>query len=151
MEIQIKKIPKTEKEGLLISCYEVTDQVTEIVDFVKSRHGRLEGHLEGREFEIPLVDIFYLEAVDNRIYIYTEDRVYESRQKLYELEQSLDGKNFLRISKSVIINLMKVKSIKPALNGRFLASLKNGEEIMISRKYVPDLKKRLKGDGKNER
>ena len=40
---------------------------------------------------------------------------------------------------------MKVRSIKPALNGRFTAILQSDEEIIISRKYVPELKKALKG------
>ena len=45
----------------------------------------------------------------------------------------------------MIVNLMKITSVRPALNGRFLAVLKNGEEIIISRKYVPSLKNILKG------
>ena len=58
----------------------------------------------------------------------------------------LDEKKYIRISKSSLLNLMKVKSIKPALNGRFSAILINGEEIIISRKYVPALKNTLKGN-----
>ena len=45
----------------------------------------------------------------------------------------------------MLLNLLKVKSIKPALSGRYTALLKNGEEIVISRKYVPDFKDTLKG------
>ena len=40
---------------------------------------------------------------------------------------------------------MKISSIRPALSGRYTAQLKNGEEIIISRKYVSDLKDILKG------
>ena len=65
--------------------------------------------------------------------------------KLYELESALQGKNFLRVSKSMLVNLMKISSVRPALNGRFSALLKNGEEVIISRKYVPALKQILKG------
>lgn len=65
--------------------------------------------------------------------------------KLYELEAILKEMYFLRVSKSLCLNLMKVTAIRPALNGRFTAILQNGEEILISRKYVPDLKKALKG------
>ena len=78
---------------------------------------------------------------------FTEHKVYETRQKLYELERILKEKYFLRVSKSVILNLMKVKAIKPALNGRYSAILQNDEEIIISRKYVQELKKALKGEG----
>ncbi|MBP5728429.1 MAG: LytTR family transcriptional regulator DNA-binding domain-containing protein, partial [Clostridia bacterium] len=65
--------------------------------------------------------------------------------KLYELEELMQHKSLLRVSKSMIVNLMKITSVRPALNGRFSAVLKNGEEIIISRKYVPSLKQILKG------
>ena len=65
--------------------------------------------------------------------------------KLYELEDLLKNNSFFRVSKSMIVNLMKITSVRPALNGRFSAILKNGEEIIISRKYVPALKQILKG------
>ena len=57
----------------------------------------------------------------------------------------LKHKCCIRVSKSMIVNLMKITSVRPALNGRFSAVLKNGEEIIISRKYVPALKQILKG------
>ena len=87
----------------------------------------------------------YIEAVDNKVFLYTVKQVYETRQKLYELEELLREKYFLRVSKSLLLNLMKVRAIKPALNGRFTAVLQSGEEIIISRKYVPELKAALKG------
>ena len=100
---------------------------------------------DGNQYEIPVTDICYVEAVDNRVFLYTGQQVYETRQKLYELEEVLREKYFLRISKSMLLNLMKIKAIKPALNGRFMAILQSGEEIIISRKYVPALKEMLKG------
>ena len=92
---------------------------------------------------IQSVSIYYFEVVDNKTFIYCKDRVYESKQKLYELEDSLENNDFLRISKSVILNLRKIKSLSPALSGRFEASLDNGERVIISRQYVSALKKRL--------
>ena len=101
--------------------------------------------MENKQYEIPVVDVHYIEAVDNKVFIYSSKKVYETKQKLYELEEILKEKYFLRVSKSLLLNLMKVQSIKPGLNGRFMAVLQSGEEIIISRKYVPDLKKALKG------
>ena len=46
----------------------------------------------------------------------------------------------MRCSKSVVLNLMKLDSISPALNGRFFAHMKNGEKLMISRQYAGVLK-----------
>ena len=65
------------------------------------------------------------------------------KHKLYELEELFCGTDFFRASKSYIVNLKKVKSIRPAFNGRFEAHMKNGEKVMISRQYVPVLKEKL--------
>lgn len=146
MLTKITKTDKTQPEIVEIHCHKLSDEVKEIVAFVKSRQGQLTGSIEDRQFEIPVRDVFYIEAVDNKVFIYTKNEVYEIKQKLYELEEMLKDKRFLRVSKSTLINLMKVSSIKPALNGRFTAVLYSGEEMVISRKYVPELKKALKGD-----
>ncbi|MBQ2407043.1 MAG: LytTR family transcriptional regulator DNA-binding domain-containing protein [Lachnospiraceae bacterium] len=98
------------------------------------------------QYEIPIMNIYYVEAVDNRVFLYCSKQIYETKRRLYEIEDILVEKNFLRVSKSVVLNLMKVKAIKPAMNGRFLAILLNDEEIIISRKYVSALKNKLKGE-----
>lgn len=146
MLTKITKIEKDRPELVDIQCHQINDEVRELVAFVKSRQGQLTGTLYDRQYEIPVSDVFYVEAVDNRVYIYTKEKVYETKQKLYELEDALKGKHFLRVSKSVLLNLIKVSSIKPALNGRFTAQLFSGEQVIISRKYVPDLKKALRGE-----
>lgn len=146
MLTKITKAEKTQPEVVEIHCHKISDEVKEIVAFVKSRQGQLTGVIDERQFEIALGDIFYIESVDNKVFIYTQSKVYETKQKLYELEGVLKEKKFLRISKSTLLNLMKISSIKPALNGRFTAVLYSGEEIVISRKYVPELKKALKGE-----
>ena len=145
MEIKLLKIAKTQPEQLEIRCHEITEEIREIVTFVKTRQGNLTGVQEGRQFEVPVMDVCYIEAVDNKIFLYTQNQVYETKQKLYELEEMLKERYFLRVSKALLLNLMKVRSIKPALNGRFTAVLQSGEEIIISRKYVPQLKAALKG------
>lgn len=146
----LTKITKTDKanpEMVEIHCHKISDEVKEIATYVKSRQGQLTGMIDDRQFEIPVGDVFYIEAVDNKTFIYTKSKVYETRQKLYEFEELLKEKRFLRISKSTLLNLMKISSIRPALNGRFTAVLHSGEEAIISRKYVPELKKALKGEG----
>lgn len=145
MDVQVRTVPKTEHEMVEIRCHQVDDSIDEIVSFIKSRQGQLAGYLDGGTYEIPIMDVMYIESVDNRTFLYTEDQTYESKQRIYELEEMLKQRHFIRISKSSIVNLMKIQSIRPALNGRFSAILCNGEEIIISRKYVADFKKTLKG------
>lgn len=146
MQTKITRIERDKPEILEIRCHEISDEVREIVAFVKSRQGQLTGTADDRMYEIAVSDIFYIESVDNKTFIYCKNREYETKQKLYELEKILREKHFLRVSKSVLLNLMKVSSIKPALNSRFTAVLFSGEQVIISRKHVPELKKALKGE-----
>ena len=146
MLTKITKIERDQPETAEIRCYAISDEVREIVAFIKSRQGRLTGVIEDRQYEIPVADVFYIESVDNKSFLYTKDKVYEARQRIYEFEAVLREKHFLRVSKSMLLNLMKVESIRPALNGRFAAVLRSGEQVIITRKYVPDLKRALKGE-----
>ena len=145
MKLKTRKIPKSEPEMVEIRYHWITDEIQEIISFVKSRQGQLSATRDGKRFEVPVVDLFYAESVDDRLFLYTAADSYEIRMKLYELEDLLKNNSFFRVSKSMIVNLMKITSVRPALNGRFSAVLKNGEEIIISRKYVPSLKSVLKG------
>lgn len=144
MQTRITKIGKDQPEYIEIHCYRISEKVREIIAFVKSRQGQLTGTADDRQYEIAVSDVFYIESVDNKTFIYTKNKVYETRQKLYELEEILKEKRFLRVSKSTLLNLMKVSAIKPALNSRFTAELFSGEQVVITRKYVPELKKALK-------
>lgn len=143
MKIRIENIRNREEEHVLIRCCKINDEVAEIVNFIKSRDGIVSGYNDSTIHQILLRDIYYFEGVDDKVYAYLKNSVYEVRNKLYELEELYSEQNFFRCSKSVILNLLKVQYVKPALNGRFTAFLINGEQVIISRQYVPDLKKRL--------
>ena len=148
MKIRVRKIGNQLEEVVEVQCHEVTEEVREIVHFVKSRQGQLTGSFDGRQYEISVMDIYYIEVVDSKSFIYCSKEVYETKEKLYALESELEDKSFLRVSKSTLLNLMKVTAIKPGFNSRFIAVLQNGEEVIISRKYVPALKEKLAGGKK---
>ena len=88
-------------------------------------------------------DIYYFESVDNKTFIYCREKVFESKNKLYELENQFINTSFFRASKSIILNLSKIKKLQPMFNGRFEAILSNNERVIISRKFVPVLKEKL--------
>ena len=146
MDLRIEQIGKEDEELVLIRCREVTDEVREIAAFVKSRQGSLSGTMDAKRYEIAVADICYIESVDGKTFLYTSDGVFETASRLYELEELLETKHFLRISKAMLVNLMKIRSIQPAFNGRFTAVLRTGEKIIISRSYVKALKAALKGE-----
>ena len=146
MDVRIEQTGKEGEELVLIRCHAVTEEVREIAAFVKSRQGSLSGVSDSKQYEIAVADISYIESVDGKTFLYTNDRVYETSSRIYELEEQLKPKHFLRISKPMLVNLMKIQSIQPAFNGRFTAVLNSGEKIIISRNYVKALKAALKGE-----
>ncbi len=146
MDVKVRQIGAGEQEYVLICCRAVTEEVREIAAFVRSRQGSLSGVRDQRQYEVPLPEICYIESVDGKSFLYTKEHVYETTSRLYELENLLRTKHFLRVSKSMLLNLMKIRSIRPALNGRLTAVLQSEEEVIISRSYVKDLKSALKGE-----
>lgn len=149
MEVRIKQISDKADECLIIECVEVTPDIESIRSYALTKGMTLTGSIDERIFQFNLSDVFYFEAVDERVFAYTKSRSYELKIRLYELEKAYVDKHFIRCSKSFIINLMKLESISPALNGRFAAHMRNGEKIIISRQYVPEIKRAVLGGKKN--
>ena len=141
MKVRIKQISSKANECLIIECVEVTPDIESIRSYALTRGMTLTGSLDERIYQFNLSNVFYFEAVDERVFAYTKVRSFELKIRLYELENAYADKHFIRCSKSFIINLMKLESISPALNGRFTAHMKNGEKIIISRQYVPEVKR----------
>lgn len=141
----IRRIEEREREQVVIECVEVTKEVDDIRGYALARGTELTGTHNERQYRFELRDVLYFEAVDECVFAYTDDRVYEMKARLYELEGAYADRRFLRCSKSFIINLMKLESISPALNGRMTAHMKNSERVMVSRQYVKALKHALLG------
>ena len=146
MRVTVERIGREKEEQVLIQCHEVTESIREIERFVKLRQEKLEGYDADRMYCIPLSDVYYAEAVDNRLYIYTEKNVYELKMKLYAFEENYCSGEFFRCSRTAVVNLMRGSYLRPGLNGRLSARLTNGEDIIISRKYVNALKARLQNE-----
>ncbi|MNK06032.1 putative HTH-type transcriptional regulator [compost metagenome] len=143
MKVSIEEVSRDRDEEIIIRCHEVNDDIITLLNKLKTEPAVLLGYDADNIHRLKIADVYYFEAVDNKVFIYCKDKVFESKQKLYELEEICKGKKFFRASKSSIINLTKMSSVKPTLSGRFEAKLDNGERLVISRQYVPVLKKML--------
>lgn len=150
MKVILKKVEKKEQEQVIIECTEVTKEIKDIYSYALSKGVELSGLENGHLEKIRLEDIHYFEAVDEKVFAYTKNHVFEIKLRLYEVEQEYASYHFIRCSKSVVLNLMQLKSISPALNGRFHAHLKNGEKVMISRQYIGSIRESVFG-GKSEK
>ena len=81
--------------------------------------------------------------MERNTFVYTEEEVYESGLKLYEFEARLSERDFIRISKQGLLNLKKVKSLKADINRRIRVTLVNDEQIVVSRMYSDELRRKL--------
>lgn len=143
MKISIEKIDLEQEEEILIRCHEVSDRILSCVKTLEHQEIELIGYNEDTIHRLRFSDVYYFEAVDSKVFIYCKNTCYESKQKLYELEDMCRSKRFFRASKSVVLNIAKISYVKPSLSGRFDATLDNGETIVVSRQYVPQLKNKL--------
>lgn len=142
MDIQIIEHIK-EKLQVIIKCRQIDDEIMRLKYHIEMFDKKLQAKKDNEWCFVNMLDVLYFESVDNRTFLYTKDEVMEVKQRLYELEIILSDKDFIRISKSQIININKVQSLRPEINRTISATMCNGEQLFISRKYVPAIRSLL--------
>ena len=142
MRIIIQDPPDGAEESIVISVRAMTPKIARAIDMLKSPDD-LTVYLDDEATLLPIWDVFYVESMEQKTFVYGEKAVYRSRLRLYELEEILGSADFLRASKQIIVNVRKIRSVQPAGGGRFAAKLVNGEMVIISRQFVAALKERF--------
>jgi len=132
-----------EEEKVIFKCRELSSELMQLIAKINTEQQMLTGYDKEQIYRVQLSEVYYFEAVENRTYMYCKNNVYEIKQKLYQLEETFSNSDFLRVSKSVILNISQIISMSPAFNGRFEVQLNNGEKVIISRQYVSDFKRKL--------
>lgn len=127
---------------IVIRCNKIDDEVRRIISLFEDKQFII-GKLDSRSYQIKMDNIYYFEVNEDRAFIYCKDKVYETNLRLYELEKKLDERLFVRISKSIILNLSKLENIRALLNGRYEAVLINNERLIITRHYVSSFKEKF--------
>jgi DNA-binding LytR/AlgR family response regulator len=152
MKIQIDFIPEDEEEEVRFRVHVMDEPITQAINVLNPR-GKEISHLlckkEETFFKVNVIDVLYLESIDRKVFVYTEKETLEIGEKLYVLEDQLSQFSFIRISKSMLLNVDKIDSFYPKLSGNLEALLVNQEKVIISRRYVAGLKKKL-GMGEKE-
>ena len=132
MKHTIEMIREGEDE-VVIRCREITPAVQRILDALQNPAARLIGTVDDQQHVIDLTRILYIESVDGRTFVYTADAVLQVEHTLAQLETLLDGVRFFRCSKSMILNIDRVKALKSLACNRIDATMQGGEHIIISR------------------
>ncbi len=131
------------EDEIIIRCGELDEELMNLISTIGQWRRRITGYKDKAIVQLVPADIYYFESVDNKVFAYCEKDVFEVKEKLYELENAYKNTDFQRISKSVIANISFIEAVIPILGARLEAKLKNGERVIISRQYVPELKKKL--------
>ncbi len=143
MKIEIDINEKYTETGVKICAPALSKDVENVIAMMRMINMQI-GVKKGDETYLLDADrILYIEAVDRKTFVYTEDETFESELKLYEMEQELLKRDFLRISKQSIVNLRKIKSLKADINRKLRVTLQNGEQIVVSRMYSDELRRKL--------
>ncbi len=143
MKIKIDQDKAITEIEIYIKCPTVTEQIEKIISEISIADSKIVGYIDNEAFFIPLSEILYFEAVDAKVFFYTKEKYYRYKSTLLAIEESLQSTSFQRVSKTVIANLKKLTSIKKSDNSKLIATLTNGEKIIISRKYVNQIKRKL--------
>lgn len=143
MKIEIKVLDDIKKPYAVIYTNEINSDIQRIVNIFETENINVIPVVENERTVILSLDEIYMVRVeDEKTIVYTESKKFISKKRLYKFEEIL-GKNFMRISKSTIINLSFLDYVEPTFGGLMVIVLKNGCKDYISRKYLPCFKQYL--------
>ena len=149
MKYTINHISAGEDE-VIVNYLVMTSDIERIVNFIKGEQTKLTGWKDKEQKVIDTRAILYMEAVDGNTFAYTEEDVLRLEYTLTQLENVLNDINFFRCSKSMIINIDNVDSLRSLPSNRIDARMVNGEHIIISRTYASDFRRILKKGAQHE-
>lgn len=143
MKVTVEEDRALAEPEVVIRCRCMDEGVARLAELLRLSDARLTGVRDGATHILDPGQVLYIDTADRATFLYTADGVYETPLRLYELEERLAGREFLRVSKSAIINFDQVRALRPDFGGRMRLTMSNGEVVMANRQYVPAIKARL--------
>lgn len=143
MKITIRTEENIDDMEIVITCARLTPQLDKVIASLRLLDRQLPARRGEETFLLDVSQVFYIDTADKKTFIYTEQDMYESNLKLYELETQLEDAGFFRAGKSCILNLKHIRSLKADFDRRIRVTMENGEQLIVSRQYAEQLKKKL--------
>lgn len=116
-------------------------EIDDDAEFVLTQQEQYIGHLavrqpeSGERLHIAVEDIVFIESFGHTVEVHTENEIFNTSDRLYQLLNMLDPLKFIRVSNSVIIAKRKVKQINPSFSMKFVLVMVNGVKIDVTRSY----------------
>ena len=139
VKVEVKLSPDIEQPYIVVYARELTEEICKLIDRFGAERKIFAATENHRTVFLKPEEIYMVQIESGRTKVVCQTKTYTSAKRLYELEAQL-GKQFMRISKSTLINLEKIDSIQPSFNGGVCCVLKNGCKDYISRKYFSAFK-----------
>ena len=144
MKVEIQIHSDYEETKVVIYAKELSEEVHKIQEKLTEWTPQVLSGFYGDRLEIiDPEEILRIYAQDGKVFLKTEEKEYQLRLKLYEIEERLDKKIFVRISRSEIINLKKAVDFDLSYIGTISVKLTNGENSFVSRRYLKKVKQVL--------
>lgn len=143
MKITIIKDSNAPETEITVRCSAVDEKLRKLLDELEMSSTKLTGRIGDKTFVLSADMIYYIESVDEKTFIYSKSEVYQAEYKLYQIEKLLPESDFVRISKNCILNIQKLMSVRPLLNGKMEVHMNNGEIQIVNRHYLKDFKSKF--------
>lgn len=141
VEIRIDEAVPSPKVIIVASA--MNDEVAHLVSLLSGAGGALAGSRDGTVQLLEPEDILRIFTSGRQVLAATREGDFTLRVRLYEVEERLRGRRFVRISNAEIVNLRHVKHFDVSKSGVFCVVLDDGTTTFVSRRYIPAVRKLL--------
>jgi two-component system LytT family response regulator len=125
---------------------DLTERLAAVLHELRARQrevDRLVVNAGGRGYLVGVDEIDWIEAAGNYARLHVGGKRHVIRKTMKALEQELPARQFVRIHRSTIVNLDRVKELQPYFTGEYVVTLQDGTRLSLSRKYRQQLERRL--------
>ena len=143
MKITINIDKNLHDTEIIVNCETLTPETEQIISALRLFDKQITVTKDNESYFLDISKIIYVESVDRKTFVYTSDDCFETKLKLYEIEERLCNCGFLRTGKAGLVQLKYVRSLKSEINRKLRLTLENGEQLIVSRQYADELKRRL--------
>jgi len=141
-QIESREINKVSKR--LLALLEERESHKGLSTGTKPYLSRVMIKLASRVILLRVDQIDWIEADGNYAKLHVGKKAHLLREKMQELELQLDPQRFVRIHRSIIVNLERIKELHPHFNGDYIVVLEDGIQLKLSRSRRENLESRLR-------
>ena len=139
--MKIKNDTKSLSIGIEFDSFDEKDKV---LASIQNMNTKIPCYKREKKYLLNIDSIYYIDLIDKNTFIFTKDDCFESPLWLYQIEELLNN-NFITENKTKLLNMKQIKRLQNNIGSRVIVYLDNGDQILVSRKYAKEFKKRLGG------